>query len=158
MDRFDSIIIGAGHNGLVCATYLARSGQKVLLLEAAEQCGGLAAVREFHPGFNTAIAQSITHLSSKVCEDLKLREHGYTPAAAMKTIGLASNLASGQVHVSYVADELDGVSDRDVTNFKQLRQRLRKFAAVLAPSWAQDHAENRRDQSLRAHDFRQNRT
>ena len=131
VDRYDSIIIGAGHNGLVCATYLARSGQKVLVLEAADNCGGLAANREFHPGFNTAIAQTVTHLSSKVCNDLKLAHHGLKSTAAMKTIGLSKD----QAHVSYVADQLDGTCDSDATSFRQLRQRLRKFAAVLRPSW-----------------------
>ena len=52
MDRFDTVIVGAGHNGLTCAAYLARSGQRVLVLEASAQVGGLAAGREFHPGFH----------------------------------------------------------------------------------------------------------
>ena len=50
-DRWDAIVIGAGHNGLVCAAYLARGGHNVLVVEAAAEPGGLAASREFHPGF-----------------------------------------------------------------------------------------------------------
>ena len=46
-DRYDAIIVGAGHNGLVCAAYLAGSGRSVLVLEANEQVGGGAATREF---------------------------------------------------------------------------------------------------------------
>ena len=46
----NTIIIGGGHNGLVCAAYLAKAGKKVTVLEAAEQVGGAAATREFAPG------------------------------------------------------------------------------------------------------------
>jgi len=49
--RYDCIVVGGGHNGLVCAAYLARSGRSVLVLEAAERLGGAAVTREFAPGF-----------------------------------------------------------------------------------------------------------
>ena len=52
--RYDTIIVGAGHNGLVCAAYLARSGRRVLVLEAASQVGGAAVTREFAPGFKVS--------------------------------------------------------------------------------------------------------
>ena len=48
---YDIVIIGGGHNGLVCAAYLAKAGRKVLILEAGSQPGGLGATREFAPGF-----------------------------------------------------------------------------------------------------------
>ncbi|MGI9264073.1 MAG: FAD-dependent oxidoreductase, partial [Gammaproteobacteria bacterium] len=70
MDRFDSIIIGGGHNGLVCAAYLARSGQRVLVLEASEAPGGLGAGREFHPGFQASVAHSVSHFPDKVATEL----------------------------------------------------------------------------------------
>ena len=63
MTRYDSIIIGAGHNGLVCAAYLAKGGQRVLVLEAAETPGGLAAGREFYPDFHASVAHSVAHFS-----------------------------------------------------------------------------------------------
>ena len=50
----DTIIIGGGHNGLVCAAYLAKAGQKVTVLEAAEQLGGAANTRDFAPGFKVS--------------------------------------------------------------------------------------------------------
>ncbi|MEQ8514358.1 MAG: FAD-dependent oxidoreductase, partial [Chromatocurvus sp.] len=66
MDRYDTIIVGAGHNGLVCAAYLARRGQRVLLLEASDAPGGLATAREFHPGFHAAAAHTVYQFSPRI--------------------------------------------------------------------------------------------
>ena len=52
--RYDCIVVGAGHNGLVCASYLARAGRSVLVLEANEQVGGAAITREFAPGYRVS--------------------------------------------------------------------------------------------------------
>ena len=58
MTSFDVIVIGGGHNGLVCATMLAKAGRKVLVLEAASELGGAARTEEFAPGFRVS---SIAH-------------------------------------------------------------------------------------------------
>ena len=60
--QYDSIVIGGGHNGLVCATYLARGGRKVLVLEAADRLGGAAVTREFAPGFRVSACAHLLHL------------------------------------------------------------------------------------------------
>ena len=52
----DVVIIGAGHNGLVCAFYLARAGLKVTVLERRGVVGGAAVTEEFHPGFRNSVA------------------------------------------------------------------------------------------------------
>ena len=87
--HYDSIIIGAGHNGLVCAAYLAQNGQRVLVLEASDTAGGLGRSREFHPGFHTSVAHSVSHFSQQVASDLKLASHGFestsTPTPTMAT-------------------------------------------------------------------------
>jgi phytoene dehydrogenase-like protein len=54
--QYDALIIGAGHNGLVCAFYLARAGLKVRLLERRDVVGGAAVTEEFHPGFRNSVA------------------------------------------------------------------------------------------------------
>src|SRR3954465_5131283 len=71
------LIIGAGHNGLVCAAYLARAGRKVLVLEAAEQGGGAAITREFAPGYKVSAVAHLLHLLDPVIErELGLARYG----------------------------------------------------------------------------------
>ncbi len=53
-NNYDAIIIGGGHNGLVCGTYLARAGLKTLVLERRHLIGGAAVTEEFTPGFRTS--------------------------------------------------------------------------------------------------------
>ena len=76
MDNYDAVIIGAGHNGLICATYLAKSGKRVLVLEANDQVGGLGAEREFHPGFKATLAHTVSHLSAEIADGRESRTHG----------------------------------------------------------------------------------
>jgi phytoene dehydrogenase-like protein len=73
----DVVIIGAGHNGLVCACYLAKAGLKVKMVERRPVVGGAAVTAEFHPGFrNSVAAYTVSLLQPKVIRDLRLAEHG----------------------------------------------------------------------------------
>lgn len=129
---FDTIIIGGGHNGLICASYLARGGQKVLLLEASHKLGGLAATREFHPGFSASVAHTLNHFSPKVARELELAQHGYVAATqALPTVGLD---VKGN-HVCARDGELTGVSESDVLSYQRYVAQLSRFAATLEPSW-----------------------
>jgi phytoene dehydrogenase-like protein len=75
--RYDAVIIGGGHNGLVCAFYLARAGQKVRVLERRHVVGGAAVTEEFHPGFRNSVASyTVSLLQPKVIADMKLAERG----------------------------------------------------------------------------------
>jgi phytoene dehydrogenase-like protein len=75
--ELDVAIIGAGHNGLVCAYYLARSGLRVRILERRAVVGGAAVTEEFHPGFRNSVASyTVSLLQPKIISDLRLHEHG----------------------------------------------------------------------------------
>ncbi len=76
-DRYDIIIVGAGHNGLVAAAYLARSGRRVLALERRSSVGGAAATEEVFPGYkvNTG-AEDASLFSDKLVQELNLSAHG----------------------------------------------------------------------------------
>jgi len=75
--RYDAIVIGGGHNGLVCACYLAGAGLKVRVLERRPVVGGAAVTEEFAPGFrNSTAAYTVSLLNPKVIRELRLAEHG----------------------------------------------------------------------------------
>jgi phytoene dehydrogenase-like protein len=131
-DFYDSIVVGAGHNGLVCATYLAKAGRKVLVVEAADQVGGGAVTREIAPGYRVSACAHILHLlHPKVIKDLKLKSHGLKlsskslPTVALDAVGnhltLAGNKASG------------AVSPADREAFAPWRKQMLKFAKHLQP-------------------------
>ena len=74
---YDAVIIGGGHNGLICAAYLAMAGLKVVVLERRHVVGGAAVTEEFHPGFRNSVASyTVSLLNPKVIADLRLAEHG----------------------------------------------------------------------------------
>lgn len=74
---YDAVIIGGGHNGLVCAAYLAQAGLKTVVLERRAVAGGAAVTEEFHPGFrNSVAAYTVSLLNPKVIRDLDLAKHG----------------------------------------------------------------------------------
>lgn len=80
--RYDCIVVGGGHNGLVCAAYLARGGRSVLVLEAADRVGGAAVTREFAPGFRVSACAHLLHLMpQELIQDLNLGAHGLQLAA-----------------------------------------------------------------------------
>jgi phytoene dehydrogenase-like protein len=75
--RYDAIIVGGGHNGLVCAAYLARAGRKVLVLERRHLVGGAAVTEEIFPGFKyTVCSYVVSLLRPKIIRDLNLSQHG----------------------------------------------------------------------------------
>ena len=75
--KTDILILGGGHNGLVCAAYLAAAGMSVRVLERRHVVGGAAVTEEFHPGFRNSVASyTVSLLNPKVIRDLRLQEHG----------------------------------------------------------------------------------
>src|SRR5947199_8162041 len=75
---YDIIIVGAGHNGLVTATYLARAGKRVLVLERRHIVGGACVTEELWPGYKVSTAAYLVSLmQERVVRDLQLRRFGY---------------------------------------------------------------------------------
>src|SRR5438045_3561230 len=77
MNETDVVIIGAGHNGLTCAAYLAMAGLRVKVVERRKVVGGAAVTEEFHPGFrNSVAAYTVSLLNPQIISDLRLADHG----------------------------------------------------------------------------------
>ncbi len=78
VSRYDAIVVGGGHNGLVTAAYLAKAGKRVLVLERRYQPGGACVTEEVWPGYRVSVASYLSSLlSPKVVSDLELEKHGY---------------------------------------------------------------------------------
>ena len=85
--KHDVVIIGGGHNGLVCASYLARAGLKVRVLERRHVVGGAVVTQEFHPGFrNSTLAYTVSLLDPGVIRDLRLAEYGLRMTEFLKNL------------------------------------------------------------------------
>ncbi len=125
-DRWDAIIVGAGHNGLVCAALLAKAGRSVLVLEASDQIGGAAISREFADGYSvSACAHLLYQLQPEVRRELGLRFE--VASEDMATIALAED---GN-HVRIEGNRVDGVSDEDAVQYRRFHKRMTRFADVL---------------------------
>jgi phytoene dehydrogenase-like protein len=131
--RLDAVIIGGGHNGLVCAAYLAAAGQAVCIVERRHVVGGAAVTEEFHPDFrNSTASYTVSLLDPVVIRDLRLHEHGlevierpfanFLPLSATDSIRVGGGLAATQAEVARYSRRdaerlpayyamLDGVAD-----------------------------------------------
>src|SRR5437764_5522081 len=77
MQTYDALIVGAGHNGLTCAAYLAMAGLRVKVVERRKVVGGAAVTEEFHPGFrNSVAAYTVSLRNPQIIGDLRLADHG----------------------------------------------------------------------------------
>jgi phytoene dehydrogenase-like protein len=80
MDRYDAIVVGGGHNGLVNGAYLAKAGLKTLILERRHLVGGAAITEELRPGFQfTTFSYALSLLRPQIIQELELTKHGFMP-------------------------------------------------------------------------------
>lgn len=130
MTDYDAIVVGAGHNGLICAAYLAKAQHKVLVVDGRSVPGGCASTREFADGFSVSdCAQWLSQLDRNVMSDLKLADMGLSLSDAKATISLQADadhliLADGTASGA-------GVDDEDLAAYRGFRHMMTRFANVL---------------------------
>jgi phytoene dehydrogenase-like protein len=133
MSDTDVIIIGAGHNGLTCAAYLAMAGLRVKIVERRKVVGGAAATEEFCPGFrNSVAAYTVSLLNPKIIADLKLHEHGLRIVERRAQNFLpapdGSYLLTGE---GRTRDSVARLSARDAATIDAFGRELQSIADVL---------------------------
>jgi phytoene dehydrogenase-like protein len=132
-DNYDVLIVGAGHNGLVCAAYLGMAGLKVKLVERRDVVGGAAVTEEFHPGFrNSVAAYTVSLLNPKVIGDLRLHDHGLKIVERRALNFLPSEdgryLLTGEGRTK---SEIAKFSAKDAVNYDAFSDELNEITDVL---------------------------
>jgi phytoene dehydrogenase-like protein len=131
--RCDALIIGGGHNGLVCAAYLAAAGLRVTVLERRSVVGGAAVTEEFHPGFrNSVAAYTVSLLNPKIIRDLDLAAHGLAVVERRAANFLPT--ADGRYLLTgagRTAEQVARFSARDAARLPEYGERLEAIADVL---------------------------
>jgi phytoene dehydrogenase-like protein len=135
--KYDVIIIGAGHNGLVAAYYLAKAGLKPLVLERREVVGGACVTEEFHQGFRcSTLATSAGPLLPQVANDLKLESHGVEfIKPATQVCGLNLNGPPIFIHAdaNQTAHDLAQTSANDTSRYPEFVATFERFGRALRP-------------------------
>jgi phytoene dehydrogenase-like protein len=136
--KYDAIIIGGGHNGLVCACYLARAGKRVVLLERRHVLGGAATTEELWPGYKVSTAAYVISLFlPEIIHDLKLKENGlevlprnpssFTPLPDGRSLLMGPDAA-------LCHREISQFSKKDAEAYPNYESLLERVAAVLEPT------------------------
>ncbi|MGA3089902.1 MAG: NAD(P)/FAD-dependent oxidoreductase [Terriglobales bacterium] len=136
----DVIIVGGGHNGLVAAFYLARSGYKPLVLERRARVGGAAITEEFHPGFRcSTLAHNTGPLRADIAHDMELEKHGLK--LTIPEVNTVSLLPDGRALVLFsdavkAAQEIAPWSSQDASAYEHFGTALGKIGRVIAEALA----------------------
>jgi phytoene dehydrogenase-like protein len=133
--RFDAVIVGGGHNGLVCAAYLAGAGLGVCVLERRDVVGGAAVTETFFPGFrNSTASYTVGLLHPRVMRDLRLAEHGlviterpfanFVPLPDARALRMGGGIAASQAEVARF-------SPADALRLPEYYARLERVADIV---------------------------
>ncbi|NOZ38777.1 MAG: NAD(P)/FAD-dependent oxidoreductase [Planctomycetes bacterium] len=136
--KYDAIIIGGGHNGLVCAAYLAKAGRKVCVLERRHVLGGCAATEELWPGYRVSTAAYVISLfQTQIIRELRLKEYGlkilprspssFTPLPDGRSLTMGPDAALNQ-------REISKFSPKDAAAYPRYEALLEHIAATLEPT------------------------
>ena len=129
------VIIGAGHNGLITAFYLAKAGFRALVLERRPQPGGCAITDEFHPGFRCSrLAHATGPLRAEIVSDMSLASHGlkvYTPAIRVLSLSPDGNHLSLYSDTGRTQQEIAKYSTKEAANYSGLQKALANIVSVL---------------------------
>lgn len=141
MRHFDAIVVGAGHNGLTTANYLARGGMRVCVLERRHIVGGAAVTEEFYPGYrNSIFSYVVSLLRPEVVRDLDLVRHGYEPILLESSLYLDSAgdylLLDGQEAGDRA--QFAKFSNSDYDAFVAFEETVEQVGGLLAKQWLRE--------------------
>src|SRR3954470_12378424 len=136
-EKWDTIIIGAGHNALVTAAYLARAGKKVLVLERRGLVGGCVVTEELWPGFKVSTASYVNSLfRPEIIRDLELKRHGFEMLP--RSPSSFTPLPDGRYlliapHKEMTHTEVSKFSSKDAENLPKSEAMLERIPDFLEP-------------------------
>jgi phytoene dehydrogenase-like protein len=141
LTEYDAIIIGAGHNGLTAANYLAMGGLKVCVLEQRHIVGGAAVTEEFHPGYRNSIASYVVSLlRPEVVDELELKKHGYQPMLLSNSFYPDSKgdyllLTGDDAHNK---KQYEKFSDTDYASLEAFHAIVDKVGEIISSQWLKE--------------------
>ena len=137
-DKYDVIVIGAGHNGLAAATMLAKLGRRVIVVERRDVTGGLCAGEEFHPGYRTpGLLHDTAGLRLAICDALGLHEHGLQLDDGPPSYFTPQRDGNGLLlhhDTGAAASEIAEHSQKDADAYARFREFIVKVRKVVEPT------------------------
>jgi phytoene dehydrogenase-like protein len=133
---YDAIVVGAGHNGLVAAFYLARAGLSTIVLERRSFVGGCCVTEEFAPGYRASTgAYVLSMLREAIWHDMRLAERGLTVSPAGPSLNLFPDGARFTLYdeLEDTEREIQRFSRRDARRFRDFEQKLADLASIVVP-------------------------
>ncbi len=132
--KYDAVIVGAGHNGLVCGAYLARQGYKVCVLERRDLAGGAAVSEAVWPGYRVSVASyTMALLQPRIITELELAKYGYevlTPPPMLHLFGNGRTLLM-RADPARLAADMARFDTRDAEVYPAWRQYMLKLGKII---------------------------